>query len=143
MLAGDPGVEAVAFGQDNILSILDKRAIHISSSTIGVDLSERLAREHAKAGQAYLSAPVLGRSNRDIEGQLFIVAAGDGNALERIQSLFDAIGLRTIVVGHAPVNANLAKLGINFLIATVFEALGEAIALVDRSGPTSTNFSSF
>lgn len=134
MLADDPAVEAVVFGKDNILSTLDKRAIHISSSTISVDLSERLASEHARAGQRYLSAPVLGRPDRAREGQLFIVAAGDSNALEESQPLFDAIGQRTIVVGNEPANANLAKLGINFLIATVFEALGEAIALVDRGG---------
>ena len=134
MLADDLAVEAVAFGQDNILSALDKRAIHISSSTISVDLSERLASEHARAGQRYLSAPVRGRPDRAREGQLFIVAAGDGNALGEIQPLFDAIGQRTIIVGNEPANANLAKLGINFLIATVFEALGEAIALVDRGG---------
>ena len=134
MLADDLAVEAVAFGQNNILSALNKRAIHISSSTISVELSQRLANAHASAGQRYLAAPVLGRPDRAAEGQLFIVAAGDGHSLEEIRPVLDVLGQRTIVVGKEPQNANLAKLAINFLIATVFEALGEAFALVDRGG---------
>lgn len=134
MLADDSAVEAVAFGPDNILSALKTSAIHVSSSTISVDLSQWLANEHAKAGQRFVSAPVLGRPDRAVQGQLFVVAAGDGNAIRETLPLFEAIGQRTIVVGSEPANANLAKLSINFLIATVFEALGEAIALVDRGG---------
>lgn len=134
MLADDPAVESVAFGPDGILANLAPGAIHVSSSTISVDLSQRLEGEHAKVGQRYVSAPVLGRPDRAAEGQLFVVAAGAQDAIEQLQPLFDVIGQGTIVVGDEPHKANLAKLGINFLIATVFEALGEAIALVDRGG---------
>ena len=35
--------------------------IHISSSTISVALSERMAAEHAACNQRYLAAPVFGR----------------------------------------------------------------------------------
>lgn len=134
MLADDRALEAVAFGPNGIVSSLKKGTVHVSSSTISVDLSRRLEREHAAAGQAFVSAPVLGRPDRAAEGQLFVVAGGEPDSIEQMQPLFDAIGQRTIVVAAQPHKANIAKLSVNFLIATVFEALGEAIALVDRGG---------
>lgn len=134
MLADDPAVEAVAFGPGGILESLRKGAIHISSSTISIDLSGRLASEHSKAGQQFVSAPVLGRPDRAADGELFVIAAGSAVAVNQVQPLFEAIGQRTIHLSCDPAGANLAKLSINFLIATVFEALGEAIALVDRGG---------
>lgn len=134
MLANDEAVEAVVFQPDGLLGSLDRGAIHISSSTISVDLSQRLFEQHERAAQRFVAAPVLGRPDRAAEGQLFVLAAGPDEAIDDAKPLFDAIGQGTKIVGHEPPKANLAKLGVNFLIATVFESLGEAIALVDRGG---------
>jgi len=134
MLSNDEALEEVAFGDGGILGSLQRGSVHISSSTISVDLSERLAHEHSTRGQRYVAAPVLGRPDRAAEGQLFVVAAGIPDAIAQAKPIFDAIGQGTTVIGTEPSKANLAKLSINFLIATVFESLGEAIALVDRGG---------
>ena len=61
MLANDDAVARVVFGEGGILASLPAGAIHISSSTIGVDFSEKLSAAHAGAGQRFLSAPVFGR----------------------------------------------------------------------------------
>lgn len=134
MLADDAAVEAVAFGEEGILGSLAAGKLHVSCSTISVDLSERLANEHRRRNQRYVAAPVLGRPDRAAEGQLFVLAGGTEEAIADAQPLFEAIGQGTKVIGDEPQKANLAKLGVNFLIATVFESLGEAIALVDRGG---------
>lgn len=134
MLSNDEAVSSVAFEGGGILDSLVNGAIHISSSTISVDLSERLSSEHSSRGQLYVAAPVLGRPDKAAEGELFVIAAGKAPAIARARPLFDAIGQRTIEFGDEPSKANLVKLSANFLIATVFEALGEAIALVDRAG---------
>src|SRR6266853_679645 len=47
MLANDNVVEAMVCGEGGILDNLAVGAIHISSSTISVDLAERLAAAHA------------------------------------------------------------------------------------------------
>jgi 3-hydroxyisobutyrate dehydrogenase-like beta-hydroxyacid dehydrogenase len=44
------------------------------------------------------------------------------------------MGQRTIVIGGRPSDANVVKLTGNFLIASVLESLGEAFALVRKSG---------
>jgi 3-hydroxyisobutyrate dehydrogenase-like beta-hydroxyacid dehydrogenase len=134
MLSNDEAVDSVVFGRGGILQSLPEGAMHISSSTISVALSDRLAGEHSRAGQRYIAAPVLGRPDRAEEGALFVIAAGEAGAVNDAGPLFDAVGQRTITFGDQPSMANLVKLSANFLIASVFEALGEAIALVDRAG---------
>src|ERR1017187_8309526 len=61
MLADDHAVEQVVFGENGIASALPVGAIHISCSTIGIALAKRLAAEHRRRGQRYLSVPVFGR----------------------------------------------------------------------------------
>lgn len=134
MLADDRAVEAVTFGEDGIVASLRPGATHVSSSTISVALSQRLAAAHAEAGQRYVAAPVFGRPQAASAAKLFVVAAGAPEVLEPLQSLFDTIGQRTFVVSDRPQAANLVKLSGNFLIASAIESVGEAVALVAKSG---------
>jgi 3-hydroxyisobutyrate dehydrogenase-like beta-hydroxyacid dehydrogenase len=134
MLADDAAVCAVAFGPDGIVANLPKGAMHISCSTISVELSERLLAAHEEAGQHYVAAPVFGRPDAAAAAKLFVAAAGPAQALKTAQPVFDAIGQRSFVLSdHAPA-ANLVKLSGNFLIASVIESLGEAMALVGKGG---------
>jgi len=134
MLANDDAVSAVTFGEDGILTSLRPGATHVSSSTISVALSERLAAAHAEAGQRFVAAPVFGRPEAAAAAKLFVVAAGAEDALQPLSPVFDAIGQRTFVVSDEPKAANLVKLSGNFLIASVIESLGEAMALVAKAG---------
>jgi 3-hydroxyisobutyrate dehydrogenase-like beta-hydroxyacid dehydrogenase len=134
MLANDAAVEAVTFGQDGIIASLATGAVHVSSSTIGVALAERLAAAHAEAGQYFVAAPVFGRPEAAEAAKLFVVAAGDSAAVQSLSPIFDAIGQRTFVVSNDPTAASLIKLSGNFLVASVIESLGEAMALVGKAG---------
>ena len=134
MLSNDKAVEDVAFGAGGIVANLGKSAIHISSSTISVALSDRLTEAHIAAGQVYVAAPVFGRPDAAAAAKLFIAAAGSKDALAKCAPLFDAIGQRTFVLSDKPSSANLVKLSGNFLIASVIETLGEAMALVGKGG---------
>ncbi len=134
MLADDQAVENIAFGETGLIASMSPRAIHVSSSTISVALSERLTEAHARAGQHFIAAPVFGRPEAAAAGKLFVVAAGEKSAVEAMTPIFDAIGQRTFVVSETPKAANLVKLSGNFLIATVIESLGEATALIRKGG---------
>ncbi|HVB81348.1 MAG TPA: NAD(P)-dependent oxidoreductase [Candidatus Binataceae bacterium] len=134
MLADDEAVESVTLGERGLLKSLPAGGLHISSSTISVALSTKLAQRHAAAGQRFIAAPVFGRPSVAAMGQLFVVAAGEPSALDAAAPLFAAIGQRTFVVATTPHRANLVKLSGNFLIATVIESLGEALALVGKGG---------
>jgi 3-hydroxyisobutyrate dehydrogenase-like beta-hydroxyacid dehydrogenase len=134
MLAEDIAVEEIAFGKSGIIAHLGKSKIHVSMSTISVALSEKLTAAHAEAGQRYVSAPVFGRPEAAAAAKLFIVAAGAPDAVAACQPLFDAMGQRTFPFGDKPSVANLIKLSGNFMIASVIETLGEAMALVGKAG---------
>lgn len=134
MLANDDAVQAVTFGDDGILASLPEGAIHVSSSTVSTALAERLADAHATAGQGFVAAPVFGRPEAAAAAKLFVVTAGAPAAVEKVSPIFDAIGQRTFVLGEDPQAANLVKISGNFLIASVIESLGEAMALVSKAG---------
>ena len=134
MLSDDIALENVSFGSEGIVKNLPKEAIHISMSTISISLAEKLAEEHAKAGQYFVSAPVFGRPDAAAAGELFIVTGGEKSKIDDCKALFDAMGQKTFYAGERPRDANLIKLSGNFLIASVIESLGEAIALIGKAG---------
>lgn len=134
MLADDRAVENVVFGEHGVIAGLEKGAIHISMSTISVALSARLAEQHTEVGQRFIAAPVFGRPDVAAAGQLFIVTAGAADAVGASMPLFEALGQKTFAIGDRPEAANLVKLSGNFLIASVIEALGEAMALIGKAG---------
>jgi 3-hydroxyisobutyrate dehydrogenase-like beta-hydroxyacid dehydrogenase len=134
MLADDRAVEDVILGPGRALQSLPAGAVHVSMSTISVSLSRRLQAAHREKQQHYVAAPVFGRPDAAAAAKLFIVAAGPGKQLEPCQVLFDAMGQKTFVVGDDAPAANVVKLTGNFLISTVIESLGEAFALVRKSG---------
>jgi len=133
MLADDAAVEQLVFGENGIAAALAPGAVHISSSTISTALARRLAREHARRGQHYLSAPVFGRPDAAESKRLLVVAAGRAEAIERCRPLFDAVGRQTFVAGAEPWQANAVKLCGNFMIASMLETFGEAYAALRKS----------
>ncbi|KFE66769.1 NAD(P)-dependent oxidoreductase [Hyalangium minutum] len=140
MLADDHALEEVSWGDDGILAGLDKGAIHISSSTISVALSERLTQAHAQAGQGYVSSPVFGRPDAAEAKQLWVLAAGAKADVERVRPLLEAIGRGLTVLGEKPSASNVAKLSGNFLIATMIEACAEVFALTRKHGIEAKTF---
>lgn len=134
MLADDAAVEEIVFGHDGVIGVLRENAIHVSMSTISVALSERLAAAHVDARQRFVAAPVFGRPEAAAAAKLFIVAAGAPDDVDACRAFFEAMGQKTFIVGEVPKAANLVKLSGNFLIASVIEALGEALALVGKAG---------
>ena len=134
MLANDAALSEVTLGPSGILEHLKPGAIHVSCSTVSVALSAQLAEAHSEKQQGFIAAPVFGRPDAAAAGKLFMVAAGKPVLIAKIQPLLDILGQRTFIVSDDPEKANLVKLSGNFLIATVIESLGEAMALVEKGG---------
>lgn len=134
MLADDSAVEAVVFGEGGAGQFLSAGRIHLSMSTISVELSKRLEQMHRDKDQRFIAAPVFGRPEAAEAAKLFITAAGPAEAIERCRPLFDVIGQKTFVISETPSDANLVKLAGNFLIAATIESFGEAIALTRKAG---------
>jgi len=134
MLSDDHAVAECVFREDGILSRLPAGGVHVSLSTISVKLSQHLAEKHRQHGQSYVASPVFGRPPAAESAQLVVVAAGPGEAVERVRPLLEAIGRKLFVLGEDAPRANALKLAGNFLIASVLEALSEAFALARKHG---------
>ncbi|MFI4865859.1 MAG: NAD(P)-dependent oxidoreductase [Steroidobacterales bacterium] len=134
MLANDDAVQSVVFDDGGILASAGSGTVHISMSTIGVGLSARLAAAHAGATQRFIAAPVFGRPEAAAAAQLYIVAAGARATVDECAPLFTVMGQKLFYLGVEPPAANLVKLSGNFLIASVIESLGEAMALIGKAG---------
>jgi 3-hydroxyisobutyrate dehydrogenase-like beta-hydroxyacid dehydrogenase len=140
MLADDPAVEEVTLGKDGVLGALPEHGVHVSFSTVSVALARRLADSHRKRGQDFVAAPVFGRPQAAEAAKLLVVAAGPEIAVERCRPLLQAVGDRLSVLGSEAATANALKLGGNFLIASMLEALGETFALMRKSGVDPAQF---
>jgi 3-hydroxyisobutyrate dehydrogenase-like beta-hydroxyacid dehydrogenase len=134
MLADDRAVQDVIFEPGAAIESLPEGAVHISMSTISVDLSRKLAKSHADKHQNYIAAPVFGRPDAAAAGKLFIVSAGPSESIEKCRSLFAAMGQKTVMINEDAPAANLIKLSGNFLTTTVIESLAERFALMRKAG---------
>jgi 3-hydroxyisobutyrate dehydrogenase-like beta-hydroxyacid dehydrogenase len=133
-LPDDDALAAVALGPEGLAGILAPPAVHVSTSTVSPDLSRRVAEEHARHGQGYIAAPVLGNPDFARERKLFVLAAGPPAALEKVRPLLERLGQRLFVIGEDAALANLMKLATNVLTATTLECMGEVLALLRKGG---------
>ncbi|MGA3133248.1 MAG: NAD(P)-dependent oxidoreductase [Terracidiphilus sp.] len=134
MLFDDAANEEVIFGANGLMDAMSPGALHISSSTISVGLSERLTAEHAKRGHEFVAAPVFGRPNVAEEGRLWIVVAGAEKAVAKARPLLEPLSRGISVVGTEPRQAHAVKLGGNFLISVMIQALSESFVYAEKQG---------
>lgn len=140
MLANDEALEAVSFGDTGIVAGLESGSIHCSCSTISVKLAQKLADQHARAGQSFLSSPVFGRPDAAAAKKLVIAVGGDPKLIEKVRPALDAMGRMTFVAGTEPWQANLFKLCGNFMISSMLETFGEAFAALRKAGADHKQF---
>jgi 3-hydroxyisobutyrate dehydrogenase-like beta-hydroxyacid dehydrogenase len=132
MVADDRALEQIL--DSGLADHLPKNAVHVSLSTISVDMAEKLKKLHQEHQQLFISAPVFGRPEAAAAKKLWVVAAGERKALDQAHSALEAIGQSVFEIGNDPVQANVAKISGNFLIASALEAMGEAVMLVRKYG---------
>jgi 3-hydroxyisobutyrate dehydrogenase-like beta-hydroxyacid dehydrogenase len=133
-LPDNDALASVALAPEGLAGILALNAVHISTSTVSPTLSRRLAEEHARHGQDYVAAPVLGNPDFARARKLFVLAAGSPTALDKVRPLLERFGQRVFVIGEDAALANLVKLAANVLTATTLECMGEVLALLRKGG---------
>jgi len=134
MLFDDAANEEVIFGANGLMDALSPGALHISCSTISVELSERLTQEHARHKHEFVAAPVFGRPNVAEQGKLWVVGAGAEHAVAKARPLLETFSRGISLVGTEPREAHAVKLGGNFLISAMLYSLSEAFVYADGQG---------
>src|SRR4029079_13051189 len=139
MVSDDAAAHEIVFGDGSsagrgLALGLKPGALHLSMSTISPTLSSTIAAEHVRHGQTYVAAPGFGNPDAAKARELYVIAAGEPDQIERVRPLFDLLGHRTFVIGNEPASANLVKLAGNAMTATTLEALAEVLALLRKRG---------
>lgn len=134
MLSDDQALESVTLGENGFLERLGPHGIHLSMSTVSPKLSRRLAQEHQRHQADYLAAPVFGRPEAAAARRLWICLSGPQPAKQRVQPVLNAIGQGIFDFGEEPGAAHVVKVAGNFLLASMMEALAEALTLGEKNG---------
>jgi 3-hydroxyisobutyrate dehydrogenase-like beta-hydroxyacid dehydrogenase len=133
MLADDEALREILL-DSGLLDRLAPPLIHVNMATISVAFAEELARRWKARDVAYVSAPVMGRPDAAAAARLNILAAGPDEAIEAVQPLLALMGQKTWRFGEQAQRANVAKLTVNFMLASAVETLGEATVLAGAHG---------
>ena len=134
MLFDDATTQALTFGPDGIATALGADAIHACCGTLSVEQARRLRDGHAARGQLYATTNVLGRPPAAAGGDLSIILGGEAGVLDRLEPVVRAFGPRLFRVGHDPVQANLVKLSLNFMIMSTIEQMAEVFVINEKAG---------
>ncbi|QGZ63385.1 NAD(P)-dependent oxidoreductase [Paraburkholderia acidisoli] len=139
MLADDNAIRETLLAP-GVLEGARKGLVHVVTSTISVAFARELAAQHAAAGLAYVSAPVLGRPDVAAKGELNVLAGGPPEALAKVRPLLDVIGKRVWDMGPDAPTANAAKIACNMMITMAIEAMAEAVVLTESNGLARESF---
>jgi 3-hydroxyisobutyrate dehydrogenase-like beta-hydroxyacid dehydrogenase len=139
MLPDDAAVRDVVFGshelgRDGLVTGMSPGSIHLGMSTVSPLCAADVAAAHARHTQGYVAAPVFGNPDAARARELFIIAAGALDHIERCRPLLDSLGQKTFVIGSDPAAASIIKLAGNAISAVTIETLAEILALARKRG---------
>ncbi len=132
MVSDDKALEAVATGDDGILSGLAEGKIYVDMSTVSPDTTRRLAKQAAEQGAKMLDAPVSGSVPQVEKGVLTIVVGGDRDAFDAVTPILKNWGTPHYIGPNG--QGALLKLAINISLAAQMLAFSEGVLLAERGG---------
>jgi 3-hydroxyisobutyrate dehydrogenase/2-hydroxy-3-oxopropionate reductase len=133
MVADAAALDAVVDGPDGILAGARPGAVLIDMSTVGPDAARGVAARAARAGVAFLDAPVSGSTPAAASGQLVAIVGGDASGLERARPVLRAMTREQLHLGPTGAGATM-KLALNAALAVTNQTIAETLALAERSG---------
>jgi 3-hydroxyisobutyrate dehydrogenase len=100
-----------------------------TSMDTDVECVAGLAEAH---GFTFVDCPVLGTRETAKHGRLVVLASGPGDALDRAQPIFDAIGSKTVRLEPDVGRASRMKLVVNAWAVALLESLRAQLSLAAR-----------
>ncbi|MBI2323163.1 MAG: NAD(P)-dependent oxidoreductase [Chloroflexi bacterium] len=126
-------VEEVYLGAAGLIPHARAGHLLVDHSTVGPDLSRRLAAAAGERGAAFLDAPVSGGVAGAEAGTLTIMVGGDAAAFERALPVLQTMGQRVRHVGPSG-HGSIVKLVNQLLVGIHSAAAAEAMLLAAKAG---------
>jgi len=109
-------------------------AIWLQLGTVGIPAIDELAAIADEYGLVLYDAPVQGTRQPAEQGKLVILASGPTDRRGDAQTVFDAIGQRTIWVADAPGAGSRLKLALNSFVFALTHATAETMTIARTLG---------
>src|SRR3954452_15569122 len=106
-------------------------AVWLQTSMVGRDV-ERVAGLAEDHGITFVDCPVIGTRETAKQGRLVVLASGPGNAVDRAQPIFDAIGSKTVRLEPEAGGASRMKLVATAWTVAFAESLRSQLRLAAR-----------
>ncbi|QRM32781.1 NAD(P)-dependent oxidoreductase [Microvirga sp. VF16] len=113
---------------------LRKGILWLQLSTVGSEAIDALAAFAEKHGIVFYDAPVQGTRQPAEQGKLVILASGSEEGRKIAQSVFDAIGQRTLWVSDKPGASSRLKLALNAFVFALTHGTAETLAIAKALG---------
>ena len=126
-------VEEVLFGANGVEQVLTAGMTVADSSTISPAATRKFAERVRAKGGNYVDAPVTGSKIGAAEGKLVFIVGGDEPVIQKLDPLFAAMGKAIIHMGEIGMGQT-AKIGMNLMIALIYEGFAEALVLTSKMG---------
>lgn len=132
-VADTAAVEQVLFGPNGAESALNPGSIVVDSSTISPTATKQFAAKLQAKGIDFVDAPMTGSKVGAENAQLLFIVGGNKASVARLDPLFSVMGKQYIHVGDTSLG-EAAKVGMNLMIAMIYEGFAEAFTLVRKLG---------
>ena len=133
MLPDTPDVEAVVYGDGGLLANPPPGKLVVDMSTIAPGAVRRMHADLARAGVAFIDAPVSGGPIGAKNAALSIMAGGDAAAFEKAKPFFAGMGTTITHVGESGAGQTV-KLCNQLICGINIQAICEALALGRAAG---------
>lgn len=133
MVTNTGALQAVANGDDGILSGLSHDKIFIDMSTVSPQASREIAKQVAAKGAAMLDCPVSGSVITLEQGQVSLMVAGDKDTFEKVKPILLNIGPKVNYVGENGLAVTM-KIATNLSLAVQMLAFSEGVLLAEKAG---------
>ncbi|MBP3952176.1 NAD(P)-dependent oxidoreductase [Bacillus suaedae] len=120
-------------GDDGLIAGATPGKIIIDHSTVDRETNERVAKQLADKGAAFLDAPVSGGPMGAEAGTLTIMCGGEQDPFDKAEQIMRAYGSYIVLVGKMG-SGTVVKLLNNMLIGVHQAALGECYIMAEKAG---------
>ena len=131
MVTDDEAVEQVYNSSNGLLTAPSPGTLMIDMSTVGTQISKKLAKECSDKGVRFLEAKVSGSVKPAEEGQLVIMVGGAIEDYQKALPIFETLGKTSFHMGEVGI-ASAAKLCLNYFLALTMQGLAETVLFAQR-----------
>ena len=126
-------VEQVLFGPNGVETVLTEGMVVVDSSTISPSAEKGFAERVRAKGAEYIDAPVTGSKIGAADGKLVFICGGKEEVIQKIDPLFATMGKAIVYMGENG-KGQTAKIGMNLMIALMYQGFAEALVLTSKLG---------